>query len=545
MFEEPHLRPRAANFQPLTPVGFLTRAAEAHPHRTAVIWRDATWDYAGLHAMAVRMAEALRAAGIGRGDVVSIVARNRPEMLAAHFAVPALGSVLSTLNIRLDAGALGYILAHSESRLLLCDPACAGAAGEAARATGVRMLTLADPGEGPAPDRLDLLTGGSAAPPLDASAVTEEWQPICLNYTSGTTGAPKGAVYHHRGAFLNAMGNAMTLGFGATTSYLWTLPMFHCNGWAHTWAVTAAGGTHVCLDAVEPAAIFDLIARHGVSHMCCAPVVLYMLLADPAAEAHRARLAAGEAGRVAVGTGGAAPSAHLIEQLGTLGFDLTHLYGLTESYGPASICQTGEALEGASNERKAAWLARQGYRHATSGTIRIAATGGAGGAGGDAPPDGETQGEILLRGNTLMAGYYRDATATERAFAGGWFHTGDLGVRDTDGAIRVTDREKDVIISGGENIASIEVEGVLHRHPAVLLAAVVAMPSAKWGELPCAFVELKPGHETAPDELEAFCRGQLATFKVPRHYRFGELPKTATGKIQKFLLRQRLMDEAE
>ena len=545
MFDDPHLRPRAANFQPLTPVSFLTRAAEAFPEATAAIWRDARWDYAGLHAMAVRMARALRAEGRGPGDDVSILARNRPEMLAAHFAVPAIGAVLNTLNTRLDADALAYMLGHCRSRLLLCDPACCDAAGVAARAAGVRMLRLVDPGGEAGPDRLDVLTGDPDGGVLDLAAIREEWQPICLNYTSGTTGAPKGAVYHHRGAFLNAMGNGLALGFGRRTTYLWTLPMFHCNGWSHTWAVTAAGGTHVCLDEVEPAAIFDAVARHGVTHLCCAPVVLYMLLASPAAEAHRARVAEGRVGRVAVGTGGAAPSPALIEQLGDLGFDLTHLYGLTESYGPATICETGAAMEDASTEEKAAWLSRQGFCHASSGTIRVAPGGVGAGDGDDAPDGGGSQGEILLRGNTLMAGYFRDAEATERAFDGGWFHTGDLGRRDADGAIRITDREKDLIISGGENIASIEVEGVLQRHPSVLLAAVVAMPDEKWGERPCAFVEVKPGRSASAEELESFCRSRLAGYKVPRDYRFGRLPTTATGKIQKYLLRERLRGGAE
>ena len=536
MFGDAHLRPRAANFQPLTPVSFLAGAREAHPARPAVIWRDLAWDYAGLHAMAVRMARALERAGVGAGDVVSIVARNRPEMLAAHFAVPSIGAVLSTLNVRLDADALTYVLDHSRSRLLLVDPACAGPAMQAAARAGVPCLTLADPGAAPEGDALDLLSPGpdEAADALRTDALADEWGPVCVNYTSGTTGAPKGAVYHARGAFLNAMGNALALGFGPATRYLWTLPMFHCNGWSHAWAVTAAGGTHVCLDAVEPGLVLGLIDRHEVTHFCCAPVVLHMLLADPAARGLR-----GAGRRVRVGTGGAAPSAGLIERLQEIGFELTHLYGLTESYGPATICHLGEGMEGAPPERKAAWLARQGFRHAASGAVRIADAGGA-----DVPADGASPGEILLRGNTLMAGYLRDPDATEAAFADGWLRTGDVAVRDADGAIRITDRAKDVIVSGGENISSLEVEAVLQRHPSVLLAAVVAMPDETWGEVPCACVELRPDRAGDAAELDAFCRGRLAGFKVPRRYRFGELPKTATGKIQKFLLRELVRDEA-
>lgn len=536
MRAEEHLRPQEANFQPLSPVGFLTRAVEAHPARQAVIWRDMSWDYAEFHAMARRMADRLIDEGVKPGDVVSIIARNRPEMLAAHYAVPAIGAVLNTLNTRLDHGTLEYIFNHAGTRLLIVDQGCADVALEAARSADVPWLILTEPGARAGRDEWDLIHDTTSVDGiLDGSGIADEWQPICLNYTSGTTGHPKGVVYHARGAYLNALGNALTLGFGPSTRYLWTLPMFHCNGWSHTWAVTAAGGTHICLDAVEPAVILDLCSRLGVTHLCCAPVVLYMLLSDPAAEMRK-----GATNRVAVGTGGAAPSAHLIAALDELGFDLTHLYGLTESYGPASICQLSDDLADADPKAKAQFLARQGVRHATSGTIRIVDVD----SHRDVPLDGITQGEIWLRGNTIMAGYYGDSDTSAVVLSDGWLRTGDLAVRDPDGAIRITDRAKDVVISGGENISSLEVEGVLQSHFAVLLAAIVAKPSQKWGETPCAFIELKPGATVRPDELIAFCRDHLAGFKIPRVFVFGELPKTATGKIQKFILRGRAREMA-
>jgi fatty-acyl-CoA synthase len=526
---DPHLQRREANFQPLSPVRFLARENEAHPERRAIVWRDLQFSYAQFNTMAVRLAGLIAQAGIGAGDVVSIMARNRPEMLAAHFAVPSLGAVLNTLNTRLDAAALGYILEHSQSRLLIVEQAVSEAALQAARAAGVAVMMLTDPETPGKGDTGSLLSGDiDAGTILDETTVTDEWQPVCLNYTSGTTGDPKGVVYHARGAFLNAMGNALSLGFGASTRYLWTLPMFHCNGWSHTWAVTAAGGTHVCLDGVEPGVILDHIARHGVTHMACAPVVLYMLLNDPGAAILR-----GAESRVSVATGGAAPTAALIAALSEIGFDLTHLYGLTESYGPASICELADDMTDADPAEKARWLARQGDRHKTSGHIRIVDPD----TGADQPADGRSSGEILLRGNTIMAGYHRDPEASEAAFRDGWFHTGDIAVREPDGAIRITDRAKDVIISGGENISSLEVESVLHKHPAVLIAAVVAMPSDKWGETPCAFVECKPGATVDEAEMASFCRAHLAGFKVPRRFIFSEVPKTATGKIQKFLLR--------
>jgi len=521
---EPYLAPRAANFRPLSPADLLVRAVESHGARTAVIWRDRKWTYAQFGALAARFVRWLQTNEVAAGEVVSVMSVNRPEMLAAHYAIPAVGAVLNTINTRLDPETVAYILEHAESRIILADPTCAAVAGEAARRAGVQLVVLsADAG----PDALDLLAEDGEGGVFAVTGVADEWQPLCVNYTSGTTGRPKGVVYHHRGGYLNALGNVTALGFTRHTVYLWTLPMFHCNGWCHTWAVTAAGGTHVCLERIDPAAIFAAIEAHGVTHFACAPVVLYMLLNHPG----RPQDLGGR--RVLVGTGGAAPTATLIEQLEAIGIDIVHLYGLTESYGPATLCTLPDEMADAQPAAKATWLARQGVSHATANTVRVVDP-----SGNDVPADGRVMGEVLLSGSTLMAGYWRDPEATERAFVGGLFHTGDLAVRHPDGAIELKDRAKDIIISGGENISSLEVEGVLHRHPSVMLAAVVAAPDDKWGEVPCAFIELKPGAAVDAEALRQFCREHLAGFKVPRRFVFAELPKTATGKIQKFALRQ-------
>lgn len=520
MFEDLHLAARAANFRPLTPLDLLDRTIEVHGQRPAVAWHDHIWTYAEFGALVARMADWLRAQGVGRGDVVSVMLTNRPEMLAAHFAVPALGAVLNTLNTRLSAEEIAYILDHAGSTLVLCETRTAGALAEAR----VPVTRLCDAPGQPAAEEggLDLFHG--PVPVLDwADNVLSETQAISLNYTSGTTGRPKGVICTHRGAYLNAVGNVLSLGYTTATSYLWTLPMFHCNGWCHTWGVTAAGGLHVCLEQVEPAPILKLIDRHRVTHMCCAPVVLYMILDHGGS---------GPAHRVKVTTGGAAPTPTLLAGMEERGFDLVHGYGLTESYGPATFNDPGEDAPG-TVEARAALLARQGYRHTTTGGIAVVDE-----AGNDVPRDGVTEGEIVLRGNTVMAGYFRDAEATEASFAGGHLHTGDLAVRHPDGQIEIRDRAKDVVISGGENISSIEVETVLHKHPDVLLAAVVAVPDDKWGETPWAFVEPRKGASLTEADLEVFCRGYLSGFKRPRRFVFGELPKTATGKIQKFLLRE-------
>lgn len=523
---EPHLAPRAANHRPLTPVDFLDRTVTAFPARTGVVWRDRQWTYGEFGAIVQRMADFLEAQGVGAGDVVSLMSGNRPEMLAAHYAVPLLGAVLNSINTRLDAATVGYILDHSQSRLMICDPPCAPVAMAAAAEQGVPCFCLpADP-QDTTPGSLLLLDGDTPAPRGFDARIADEWQPICLNYTSGTTGKPKGVVYHHRGAYLNALGNVMALGLDAHSNYLWVLPMFHCNGWCHSWAVTAAGGVHVCLDRVEPAAIFALLGERQITHMACAPVVLYMLLN------HAPGVRRDPARRVLVATGGASPTSTLIGELDALGLDLVHLYGLTESFGPVTMRQLGDDETDMALGARATLLARQGRRHHTANRVRVLTQDGR-----DVPHDGLTAGEIHLAGNTLMMGYYRDAEATEQAFRGGLFHTGDIAVVHPDGDIEIRDRSKDVIISGGENISSIEVESVLHKHPAVMLAAVVAAPDPKWGEIPVAFIEVRTGTDPGAEELLSFCRQHLAGFKMPRRIHFQELPKTATGKIQKFLLR--------
>jgi fatty-acyl-CoA synthase len=521
MFTDPHLAPRAANMRALTPLDLLARTLEVHGARPGVAWRDHVWSYGEFGALVARMAGWLRAQGVGAGDVVSVILTNRPEMLAAHFAVPALGAVLNTINTRLEPGEIAYILDHAGAKLLLAEAATRPDLPDSAVPLHLLCDTPDDHGA------LNFFHGD--VPDLDwDSVITDEHQAITLNYTSGTTGRPKGVVFTHRGATLNALGNVLALGLTAESRYLWTLPMFHCNGWCHTWAVTAAGGMHVCLDRVDPALILETITWREVTHLCCAPVVLYMLLNHASGPVPR---------RVKVGTGGAAPTPALLAGLEALGFDLTHLYGLTESYGPATINDPGDDAP-ADLDARARDLARQGMRHLTAGRARVVDDTGA-----DVPCDGVTMGEIVLAGNTVMAGYYRNPEATAEAFRDGVFHSGDLAVMHPDGQIEIRDRAKDIIISGGENVSSLEVETVLHRHPDILLAAVVAAPHPKWGEVPCAFVEVKPGRSLDADRLEAFCRAHLAGFKRPKRFVFGELPRTATGKIQKFILRERARAE--
>lgn len=528
MLIEPHLLPRAANRVPLTPVDFLVRSMEVYPSRPAVTWNERRWDYREFGRLVGRFVRFLRVSGVGAGDVVSVMASNRPEMLAAHFAVPMIGAVLNTINTRLDIETVGYILAHSQSRLVIADPQCATVASKAAATAGVKCVELTDDNFSTKATALDLLTDDGAPFDIDLSAITDEWQPLCLNYTSGTTGRPKGVVYHHRGGYLNALGNVLALGLNTRSVYLWTLPMFHCNGWCHTWAVTAVGGLHVCLDRPDPALIFPAIETYGVTHLSCAPVILYMMLNHPAREACK------PSRRIMIATGGAAPTSALIAQFDKLGFDLTHLYGLTESYGPATLRELTDEERKQPASVVSAELAKQGVRHVTAVRSRVVD-----GRGQDVPMDGVTLGEIVLRGNTLMAGYYRDPETTEQAFRSDVFHTGDLAVRHPDGNIEIRDRSKDIIISGGENISSLEIESVLHQYPAVLLAAVVAAPHKKWGETPVAFLELRDGFDPSEDDLRSFCRERLAGYKVPARFVRLELPKTATGKVQKFTLREK------
>ena len=528
-----------ANHVPLTPLSFLLRSARVYPERVAVIHGARRFTYAEMLERCRRLASALAGSGVAAGDTVAVLAPNIPEMLEAHYGVPMAGAVLLTINIRLDAAAIGFVLSHSGARVLLVDREW-GAVARVALAEmpePPRVVEIADPEAATPGEPLGaidyeafLACGDPDAP---GRMPADEWETIALSYTSGTTGDPKGVVTHHRGAYLNACGNALAFGLGPESVYLWTLPMFHCNGWTYTWAVTLQGGTHVCLRRVEPAAIFAAVAEHGVTHMCAAPVVLTMLIHAPAEQrrpfSHAARIA----------TGGAAPPSAVISRMEALGFGVTHLYGLTECYGPATICVPQPGLEALPLEERAAFMARQGVNHPTleEATVLDTAT------LRPVPADGATMGEVALRGNTVMKGYLRNPAATEAAFAGGWFHTGDLGVLHPDGYIEVKDRAKDIVISGGENVSTLEVEEVLYAHPAIMEAAVVARPDPKWGEVPHAFVTPAPD-APAPTEAEvvAWCRARLAGFKVPKGVSFGPLPKTSTGKIQKYELRQRLRD---
>jgi len=530
---------RAANTAPLTPVTFLKRAAAVYPDKLAVVHGSQRFTYAQFHARACRLASALARRGLKRGDCVAILSPNTPPMLEAHYGVPMMGGVLNSLNIRLDARGLAFILEHGEAKVLLTDREFSPVIKEALTLTNARPLVVdiddpqADYNGAEGGELLGdltyeaLLAEGDPAERLDEPA--DEWQSISLLYTSGTTGNPKGVVYHHRGAYLNAVGNMLTFGLGRDSVYLWTLPMFHCDGWTFTWAVTAANGTHVCLRKVDPAVIYPLIRDEGVTHLCGAPIVLTLLAHAPAA------VKVTFPQTVDCATGGAAPPSAVIEAMEANGFRVIHLYGLTESYGPATVCAWQEAWAGLGLQARSAKMARQGVSYLTlEGAVVMDPE-----TMRPVPRDGETMGEIMLRGNTVMKGYLKNPTATEAAFRGGWFHTGDLAVCHPDGYIEVKDRSKDIIISGGENISSLEVEEALYRHPKVLEAAVVARPDPKWGESPCAFVTLREGESATAEEIVAFCRDMLAHYKAPRSIVFGPLPKTSTGKIQKFVLRER------
>ena len=525
-----------ANFSPMTPLVFLDRSAEVYPDRLAVVHGELRRTWSELQARCRRLASALVARGIGRGDTVAVMLPNTPPMVEAHFGIPMAGAVLNALNTRLDPESIAFMLDHGEAKAVIVDPEFAPVMQKAlALRQGRKPLLVVDVEDvlfTGATERIgsllyeDLLASGD--PGFAWAMPRDEWDAIALNYTSGTTGNPKGVVYHHRGAATNAVSNILEWDMPKHAVYLWTLPMFHCNGWCFPWTVAARGGVNVCLRRVEAAAIIDAIKRHGVTHYCGAPIVHGMLVNAP--DPMKQGLPRGVKAMVA----GAAPPASMIEGMERLGFDLTHVYGLTEVYGPATVCPKHEAWDALDIGERARLNARQGVRYHLQEGARVMDPE----TMEPVPLDGETMGEIMFRGNITMKGYLKNPKATQEAFSGGWFHTGDLAVQFPDGYIKIKDRSKDIIISGGENISSIEVEDVLYRHPDVLAAAVVARPDPKWGETPCAFVELKAGAATRPEDIVAHCRQHLAGYKVPRAVVFGELPKTSTGKIQKFELRK-------
>ncbi len=522
-----------ANFEPLSPVSFLRRAAQIAPEHTAIVHGARRYTYRQFLERSNRLANALSQRGIGVGDCVAIMGANTPEMLEAHNAVPMMGAVLNSLNIRLDAKTIAFILAHGEAKVLLTDTAFSAVIKEALTMVEQPILVIdIDDSEGDGGECLgetDYETFIAAARPnFSGDQPSDEWQALSLLYTSGTTGDPKGCVYHHRGAYLNAMGNMQTMGLGRDSVYLWTLPMFHCDGWTFTWAVTAAVATHVCLRAVEPKAVFSSIAQNGVTHMCGAPIVMNMLANAPS----DAKVKFPQV--VEIATGGAAPPSAVIEAMEADGFHVTHLYGLTETYGPATVCLPQEDWPALELSQRSARMSRQGVHYGTleNASVKDPET------MEDVPWDSETYGEVMVRGNTVMKGYLKNPTATDAAFSGGWFHSGDIAVRHPDGYIEIKDRSKDIIISGGENISSLEVEETLYRHPKILEAAVVARPDETWGESPCAFVTLREGEAATPEDVILFCRDHMAHYKVPRRVIFGDLPKTSTGKIQKFVLRE-------
>jgi len=524
----------SANHLALSPLTFIERAAKVYPERTAIVHGALRQSWRETYARCRRLASGLARLGVRPGDTVAVMAPNIPALYEAHFGVAMAGAVLNALNTRLDAETLSFILDHGAAAVLLTDREYAPVMAQALAKTGrrIRVVDIDDPEYGGPGDLLGemnyeaLLEMGDAAAEFPWPA--DEWQSLCLNYTSGTTGSPKGVLYHHRGAYLNAMGNALACDMRQHAVYLWTLPMFHCNGWSFPWTIALLAGTNVCLRRVEAGAIFDAIQAHAVDYFCAAPVVLGMLINSPPEIKRRANRP------VQVLTGGSPPPAAVIAAMDELGIDVTHLYGLTESYGPSISCAWHEAWSDLPLDEQAALKARIGVRKHTMEQVRVLDPATL----EPVPPDGVTVGEIMMRGNTLMKGYLKNPQATAEAFAGGWFHTGDLGVVHPDGYMQIKDRAKDIVISGGENISTVEVEDALYAHPAVLEAAVVARPDAKWGETPCAFVTLKEGSVATAEELAGFCRGRLAGFKVPRTFVFGPLPKTATGKIQKYLLRE-------
>jgi fatty-acyl-CoA synthase len=534
-----HLDKSAANFAALSPVSFVERSAEVFADLPAVVHGQRRYTWAQCRDRAARLGSALQSLGVGRNATVSVMLPNTPEMVEAHYAVPALNAVLNTLNTRLDAPLLAWQLNHCEAQVLITDSEFAP--------TMRQTLKLLRDEHGRAPVVIDVCDSEFAGPhdrlgtheyeallaqhaPLARLAgPADEWDAIAVSYTSGTTGDPKGVVTHHRGAYLNAVCNAATWTMPHFPRYLWTLPMFHCNGWCFPWTVAMLGGTHVCLRRVEAKAILDAMREHGVDHYCAAPIVHNLLIAAPA------ELRAGITQSVRGMVAGAAPPASMIEGMARIGFDITHVYGLTEVYGPASVAVKRPAWSQESISEQTRLNGRQGVRYMLQDGMTVLDPE----IMSETPADGQTMGEIMFRGNIVMKGYLKNPAATTKAFDGGWFHTGDLAVMEADRYVKIKDRSKDIIISGGENISSIEVEDALYRHPAVLACAVVARPDDKWGETPVAFVETREGVQVSAEELVTHCKGLLASYKVPREIRFEEIPKTSTGKIQKFALRER------
>jgi fatty-acyl-CoA synthase len=522
-----------ANFVSLTPLSFLARTAAIYPGHLSTVYEGRTFTWSQTYARCRRFASFLAGRNIGDGDTVAAMLPNVPAMNEAHFAVPMAGAVLNALNIRLDAASIAFQLDHGGAKIILVDPEFAGVISEA--------LTLMT---GPKPFVIDVddaaFAGGKRIGEIEyedalsqgdesfaARLPQDEWDAIALSYTSGTTGNPKGVVTHHRGAYLNAVSNILAANLGHHPVYLWTLPMFHCNGWCFPWTIAAAAGVNVCLRKVDPGKIFELIAKHGVTHMCGAPIVYNTLIHAP--DAPKRATARPVGGLIA----GAAPPVAVLEGAESIGIKLTHVYGLTEVYGPASVCAEQPGWDELAADQRAQLKRRQGVPYPLQEAVTVIDPE----TMSEVPRDGETVGEVMFRGNIVMKGYLKNEKATREAFAGGWFHTGDLGVLDETGYVIIKDRSKDIIISGGENISSIEVEDVLHKHPAVLFAAVVAKPDSKWGEVPCAFVELKDNAHATEAEIIAFCRAQMPGFKTPKAVVFGPIPKTSTGKIQKFMLR--------
>jgi fatty-acyl-CoA synthase len=526
----------AANFVPLSPLSFLERTAAVYPGLPSAVYEGRTFTWAETYARCRRFASFLAGCGIGRGDTVAAMLPNIPAMNEAHFAVPMTGGVLNPLNVRLEAASLAFMLDHGGAKVILVDPEFSGVIAEA-----LALMT------GPKPFLVDVddaaFSGGkrigtieyeaavaSGDPGFFAVPPQDEWDAIALSYTSGTTGNPKGVVTHHRGAYLNAVSNILAGGLGQHPSYLWTLPMFHCNGWCFPWSIAAAAGVNVCLRKVDPAKIFELIPKHRVTHMCGAPIVYNTLINAPGAP--KSNAAHPIVGLIA----GAAPPVAVLEGAESIGIKLTHVYGLTETYGPAAVCAEQPGWDALPADQRAQLKRRQGVSYPLEEAITVLDPE----TMREVPRDGETIGEVMFRGNIVMKGYLKNEKATHEAFAGGWFHTGDLGVLDEHGYVVIKDRSKDIIISGGENISSVEVEDILYKHPAVLFAAVVAKPDAKWGEVPCAFIELKDGACASVAEIIPDCRAQMPGFKTPKAVVFGTIPKTSTGKIQKFMLRDRV-----